>query len=169
MAVFNESSIRDGDFEGARMTLEKLENPKLFSRDIYYLWQWEGTMRRRTVYLMYMTDNYRNMGVEEIKKELGKAGLSEEQIMKLERRLRHPTNQQYILEKNLLSGTNNVLTWLLATLACFLLFLLFANMNPSNLLGTSSVMLLQVDELVRAGAERDHPLLGRDRFGRKSR
>ena len=69
MAVFNESSIRDGDFEGARMTLEKLENPKLFSRDIYYLWQWEGTMRRRTVYLMYMTDNYRNMGVEEIKKE----------------------------------------------------------------------------------------------------
>ncbi|KAK8798608.1 hypothetical protein WA588_003688 [Blastocystis sp. NMH] len=122
------SSIRDGDFEGARMTLEKLENPKLFSRDIYYL----------TVYLMYMTDNYRNMGVEEIKKELGKAGLSEEQIMKLERRLRHPTNQQYILEKNLLSGTNNVLTWLLATLACFLLFLLFANMNPSNLLGTSS-------------------------------
>ena len=108
------SSIRDGDFEGARMTLEKLENPKLFSRDIYYL----------TVYLMYMTDNYRNMGVEEIKKELGKAGLSEEQIMKLERRLRHPTNQQYILEKNLLSGTNNVLTWLLATLACFLLFLL---------------------------------------------
>lgn len=89
MAVFNESSIRDGDFEGARMTLEKLENPKLFSRDIYYLWQWEGTMRRRTVYLMYMTDNYRNMGVEEIKKELGKAGLSEEQIMKLERRLRH--------------------------------------------------------------------------------
>lgn len=97
-------------------------------------------MRRRTVYLMYMTDSFKKMSVEEIKGELAKAGLSEEEVMKLERRLRHPTNQQYILEKNLLSGTNNVLTWLLATLTCFLLFLLFANMNPSNLLGTSSVM-----------------------------
>ena len=39
VAILTESSIRDGDFEGARMTLEKLENPKLFSRDIYYLWE----------------------------------------------------------------------------------------------------------------------------------
>ncbi|KAK8800458.1 hypothetical protein WA171_005089 [Blastocystis sp. BT1] len=120
--------IRNGAFEYAREELQRLENPKLFRRDIYYL----------TLYLTYMTDSFRTMTPEQIQQELDKCGLTEEQIKKMGHRLRHPTAQQYILEKNLLSGTNNVLTWCLTILAVYLLFLLFANINPGNFLQTSS-------------------------------
>ena len=85
-----------------------------------------------------MTDSFRTMTPEQIQQELDKCGLTEEQIKKMGHRL-HPTAQQYILEKNLLSGTNNVLTWCLTILAVYLLFLLFANINPGNFLQTSSV------------------------------
>ena len=86
-----------------------------------------------------MTDSFRTMTPEQIQQELDKCGLTEEQIKKMGHRLRHPIAQQYILEKNLLSGTNNVLTWCLTILAVYLLFLLFANINPGNFLQTSSV------------------------------
>ena len=106
-----------------------------------------------------MTDSFRTMTPEQIQAELDKCGLTEEQIKKMGHRLRHPTAQQYILEKNLLSGTNNILTWCLTILAVYLLFLLFANINPGNFLQSSSVCFSFVSFIISSSLKLVSPLV----------
>ena len=57
----------------------------------------------------------------------------------MERR-RRGNAQQYVLEKNLLSGAKTSLNVLLALIAAYLLILIFSMSNPSNILKSTSTV-----------------------------
>lgn len=92
----------------------------------------------RTLYLMYMNHDFTTKSVDQIKKELNFCGLSKESMAELAHHLSYPTALEYVLEKNYLSGTNTVLSVLLAIIAAYLVFLVFSSSNPTSFLGTTS-------------------------------
>lgn len=71
---------------------------------------------------------------------LNNLGLSDEQIVKMGERLTHSHTQQYILENGMLSGINNMLTWVLGLIAFYLITLVFASFtHDSAFMKTASV------------------------------
>ena len=130
--------IRKGKFQTALDTLNTLENPKAYGKDVYYLWELLRRVMRRTLYLLYMNGDFKTMSDEDIKKQLDFCGLSEEELKKITHRLTNPATQQYVLEKNLLSGAKTSLNVLLALIAAYLLILIFSMSNPSAMLNSTS-------------------------------
>ena len=118
--------------------MHKLENPKAYGKDVYYLCHFRIGLTRRTLYLLYMTGDFKTLSPEDIKKQLDFCGLSEDELKKIIQRLGNPATQQYVLEKNLLSGTKTSLNILLALIAAYLLILIFSMTNPSAILKSSS-------------------------------
>ena len=120
--------------------MSTLENPKAYGKDVYYLCGLVGRVTRRTLYLLYMNGDFKTMPPEDIKKQLDFCGLSEEELKKITHRLTNPATQQYVLEKNLLSGAKTALNVLLALIAAYLLILIFSMSNPSNILKSTSTV-----------------------------
>lgn len=85
-----------------------------------------------------MTGDFKTLSPEDIKKQLDFCGLSEDELKKIIQRLGNPATQQYVLEKNLLSGAKTSLNILLALIAAYLLILIFSMTNPSAILKSSS-------------------------------
>lgn len=118
--------------------MHKLENPKAYGKDVYYLCRFRTGLTCRTLYLLYMTGDFKTLSPEDIKKQLDFCGLSEDELKKIIQRLGNPATQQYVLEKNLLSGAKTSLNILLALIAAYLLILIFSMTNPSAILKSSS-------------------------------
>ena len=125
--------------------MHKLENPKAYGKDIYYLCYFRLGLTRRTLYLLYMTGDFKTLSPEDIKKQLDFCGLSEDELKKIIQRLGNPATQQYVLEKNLLSGAKTSLNILLALIAAYLLILIFSMTNPSAILKSSSSVAVSLD------------------------
>ena len=122
--------------------MHKLENPKAYGKDVYYLCHFRIGLTRRTLYLLYMTGDFKTLSPEDIKKQLDFCGLSEDELKKIIQRLGNPATQQYVLEKNLLSGAKTSLNILLALIAAYLLILIFSMTNPSAILKSSSSVVV---------------------------
>lgn len=125
--------------------MHKLENPKAYGKDVYYLCHFRTGLTCRTLYLLYMTGDFKTLSPEDIKKQLDFCGLSEDELKKIIQRLGNPATQQYVLEKNLLSGAKTSLNILLALIAAYLLILIFSMTNPSAILKSSSSVAVSPD------------------------
>ena len=86
----------------------------------------------RLINISYLNRSLKESTIEEIEQMLNSLGLSDEQIVKMGERLTHSHTQQYILENGMLSGINNMLTWVLGLIAFYLITLVFASFSHDN-------------------------------------
>lgn len=95
-----------------------------------------------------MNEDFTTKPLEDIKKELSFCGLDEEKLRELAQNLNHPTSQQYVLERNYMSGVDTTLSVLLAFVAAFLLLIVFQSSNPTAFLNASHSVSTHSDKYV---------------------
>ena len=119
---------------------------------------------RRTLYLMFMNEDFTTKSMEQIKQELKFCGLDEEKLKEISQNLNFSSSQQYVLENHFFSGANTTINVILGIIAIFLLITVFNSTNPSALLTSSKVSnCLRWSHSVHPRNEHHHSLFRCDR------